>query len=117
MEEGTIVTVLIKEGDAVDKGDVIFEVETDKATLEMESPVAGIVKAILVKEGETIPVNNAILILADSDTEISQAYIDSVKSGGQQAPAAQSVQPLRRPLRPGACSGGRQRPQDRVLFQ
>ncbi len=43
MEEGTIVTILIKEGDEVNKGDVIFEVETDKATLEMESPGEGFV--------------------------------------------------------------------------
>ena len=38
MEEGTIVNCLIKAGDEVKKGDVIFEIETDKATLEMESP-------------------------------------------------------------------------------
>ena len=48
MEEGTIVTILIKEGDQVSKGDVIFEVETDKATLEMESPAEGFVKKVLI---------------------------------------------------------------------
>jgi len=63
MEECTIVNVLIAVGDEVNKGDVIFEVETDKATLEMESPAEGFVKAILVHCGDTVPVNTPILIL------------------------------------------------------
>ena len=44
MEEGTVVNCLVKVGDEVKKGDVIFEIETDKATLEMESPADGFVK-------------------------------------------------------------------------
>ena len=50
MEEGTIVNCLVNVGDEVAKGDVIFEVETDKATLEMESPGEGFVKHILVPD-------------------------------------------------------------------
>ena len=80
MEEGTVVTVLVKEGDQVSRGDIVFEVETDKATLEMESSADGVVKAILVSEGQTVPVNSAMLVLADEDEEISQAYIDSLSS-------------------------------------
>jgi len=52
MEEGTIVDCPVKVGDKVAKGDVIFEIETDKATLEMESPAAGFVKHIGVLVGE-----------------------------------------------------------------
>ena len=48
MEEGTVVNCLIKPGSEVKQGDVIFEIETDKATLEMESPADGFVKHILV---------------------------------------------------------------------
>ncbi|MHC4146523.1 MAG: biotin/lipoyl-containing protein [Planctomycetota bacterium] len=47
MEEGTIVNCLIQVDDEVKKGDVIFEIETDKATLEMESPADGFVKHII----------------------------------------------------------------------
>jgi pyruvate/2-oxoglutarate dehydrogenase complex dihydrolipoamide acyltransferase (E2) component len=47
MEEGTIVSCLVKTGDKVNKGDVLFEIETDKATLEMESPADGFVKHIV----------------------------------------------------------------------
>ena len=54
MEEGTIVNCLVKIGDEIQKGDVIFEIETDKATLEMESPADGFVKNIIVKLDETL---------------------------------------------------------------
>lgn len=54
MEEGTIVNTLVKVGDKISKGDVLFEVETDKATLEADSPFEGYVKAILVQNGEDV---------------------------------------------------------------
>ncbi|MBE0535699.1 MAG: 2-oxo acid dehydrogenase subunit E2 [Phycisphaerae bacterium] len=89
MEEGTIVTSLIKVGDTVAKGQVIFEVETDKATLEMESPGAGVVKAILVEAGETLPVNAPIAVFADEGTDIGQDFIDALRGGAvAAAPAA-----------------------------
>ena len=67
MEEGTVVNCLIKVGSEVKKGDVIFEIETDKATLEMESPADGFVKHILVETGQTLPVGATMLILGDKD--------------------------------------------------
>jgi len=82
MEEGTIVNTLVKVGDKVNKGDVLFEVETDKATLEADSPAEGYVKAILVQVGQTIPVNDPLLIVAAQDEEVSQAYIDSLLHEG-----------------------------------
>ncbi len=85
MEEGTIVNCLIKAGDEVKKGDVIFEIETDKATLEMESPADGFVKHILVKVDETLAVGEPVLILGDKDEEVPQSFIESLKTG---APAA-----------------------------
>jgi pyruvate dehydrogenase E2 component (dihydrolipoamide acetyltransferase) len=81
MEEGTIITALVKEGDKVDKGDVIFEIETDKATLEMESPASGFVKKILIDIGATVPVNTPILILGEKDEEVGQDFIDSLQDG------------------------------------
>jgi len=79
MEEGTIVGCNIKVGDAVKKGDCIFEIETDKATLEMESPADGFVKKILVQIGQTLPVGEPILILGEKDEVVSQSFIDSLK--------------------------------------
>ena len=92
MEEGTIVNCLSKVGDEVKKGDVIFEIETDKATLEMESPSDGFVKHILVEVDETLTVGAPLLVLGDKDEEVPQSFIDSLKG------AAPSVQPEAAPV-------------------
>lgn len=85
MEEGTIVSVNIKIDDEVKRGDVVFEIETDKATLEMESPVEGFVKAVLVKEGETIPVGDNLLVIGNKDDVLPAGYVDSLKQGAEPA--------------------------------
>lgn len=89
MEEGAILSCLVKAGQCVKKGDSIFEIETDKVTLELESPEDGFVKAITVKEGQTVHVGDLLLILGGKNEEIN---IDSVigknkKPGKTAAPA------------------------------
>jgi pyruvate dehydrogenase E2 component (dihydrolipoamide acetyltransferase) len=97
MEEGTIVNCLVKVGDEVKKGDVIFEIETDKATLEMESPAEGFVKYILAETDQTLPVGAPIMVVGDKDEEVPQSFVDSLKaaapapSGAEPAPAAPTV--------------------------
>ena len=93
MEEGTVVSVLIKEGDEIRKGDVIFEIETDKATLEMESPAEGYVKKILVEQGQTIPVNTALVIVGDKDEQVPQSFIDALSEGGSDAASQETAPP------------------------
>ena len=89
MEEGTIVDCRVKVGDEVKKGDVIFEIETDKATLEMESPAEGFVKHILTEVGQTLPVGEPLMILGEKDEEVPQSFVDSLKSSVPTAPAAE----------------------------
>ena len=60
MEEGAIVKWLKKEGDPVTKGDILFEIETDKANLEVESFFEGILLKIYIREGITVPVNTVV---------------------------------------------------------
>ena len=60
MEEGTILTWHKQVGDPIEKGEILFEVETDKAIMEVESNTTGTIKALLVAEGETVPVNTVI---------------------------------------------------------
>jgi len=60
MEEGTIISCMVNVGDEVKKSDIIFEIETDKATLEMESPADGFVKHILAEVGQTLPVDHKV---------------------------------------------------------
>ena len=90
MEEGTIVSCMVKVGDEVKKGDVIFEIETDKATLEMESPADGFVKYVLVETDQTLPVGDVLMILGEKDEEIPQSFIDSLKGSAPAAPAAEA---------------------------
>lgn len=80
MEEGTVVDCRVKVGDEVKKGDVIFEIETDKATLEMESPADGFVKHILVEVDQTLPVGEPMMILGEKEEQVMQSFIDSLKS-------------------------------------
>jgi pyruvate dehydrogenase E2 component (dihydrolipoamide acetyltransferase) len=85
MEEGTIVNCLVKVGDKVKKGDVLFEIETDKATLELESPAAGFVKHVIAQSGQTLPVGDPVLVLGTKDAQVSDAYLKSLAGA---APAA-----------------------------
>src|SRR6476659_354573 len=68
MEEGTLAKWHVKKGDAVKSGDVIAEIETDKATMEVEAVDEGVVEAILVPEGaQEVKVNTPIARLAGED--------------------------------------------------
>ncbi|MGI9364554.1 MAG: pyruvate dehydrogenase complex dihydrolipoamide acetyltransferase [Rhizobiaceae bacterium] len=71
MEEGNLAKWLVKEGDTVSAGDVIAEIETDKATMEVEAVDEGIVAKILVAEGtEGVQVNAVIAVLAEEGEEV-----------------------------------------------
>src|SRR5690606_17620423 len=69
MEEGKLAKWLVKVGDSVKSGDVLAEIETDKATMEVESVDEGVVKELLVAEGtDGVKVNTPIaLVLADGE--------------------------------------------------
>ncbi len=71
MAEGTLVRWLVAEGEAVEKGNVIAEIETDKATVEVESTYSGVVKRHLVEEGAVVPVNTPIAVIGAPDEEIN----------------------------------------------
>ena len=71
MEEGTVATWLKKVGDTVKEGDILAEIETDKATMEFESFYVGTLLYIGIKEGETAPVDSLLAILGKKDEDIS----------------------------------------------
>src|SRR5437660_10230633 len=60
MEEGTIARWLKSPGDEIKKGDILAEIETDKATMDLEAYEAGTLQQVLVQEGETVPVGQAV---------------------------------------------------------
>jgi pyruvate dehydrogenase E2 component (dihydrolipoyllysine-residue acetyltransferase) len=69
MDEGMVVAWLKNEGDRVEAGEILFEVETDKATMEVESPVAGYVRKLLAAAGETVPVTRVIALISTTADE------------------------------------------------
>ena len=75
MTEGNLIKWIVKEGDRVKAGDILAEIETDKATMEVEAVDEGIVKQLLVKEGqESVKINTPIAILFDEkDNMVNQA--------------------------------------------
>jgi pyruvate dehydrogenase E2 component (dihydrolipoamide acetyltransferase) len=83
METGKVIKWLKKEGDAIKGGDVIAEIETDKANVEMEAFGSGVLRKVVVGEGGQVPVGDLIAVIADPADNI-----DSVLAGAPQAPAA-----------------------------
>ncbi|MEN0098638.1 MAG: biotin/lipoyl-containing protein, partial [Brucella pseudogrignonensis] len=83
MEEGNLSKWLVKEGDKVTSGDVIAEIETDKATMEVEAVDEGVVAKLVVPAGtEGVKVNALIAILAEDGEDVAEAA-----KGGDSAPA------------------------------
>jgi pyruvate dehydrogenase E2 component (dihydrolipoamide acetyltransferase) len=71
MTDGTIATWLKKVGDAVEEGDMLAEIETDKATMEFECFYEGTILYIGVQEGETAPVDSLLIIIGNAGTDVS----------------------------------------------
>ncbi|MCY2688291.1 pyruvate dehydrogenase complex dihydrolipoamide acetyltransferase [Salinimicrobium sp. TH3] len=88
MEEGTVASWLKNEGDEVEEGEILAEIETDKATMEFESFYSGTLLYIGIKEGETAPVDAVLAIIGPKGTDVSSI----VESGGAAKPAASKKQ-------------------------
>ena len=88
MEEGTLAKWLVKEGDTVSSGDIIAEIETDKATMEVEAVDEGVVAKLMVAEGaEGVAVNAVIAVLAEEGEDASTATANNAAAAA--APAAE----------------------------
>jgi pyruvate dehydrogenase E2 component (dihydrolipoamide acetyltransferase) len=89
MEEGTLNVWRKREGDRIERGEVILEVETDKADMEYEAYVSGRLEKILVREGQTVPVGTPIAVVRlDSDGDEDVAALLARLSGATPAAAA-----------------------------
>jgi len=100
MAEGTLVRWVKTEGDEINKGDVLAEIETDKATVEVESSATGVVLKHLVDEGSIVPVSTPIAVVGEKGEEVSVEL--SADSGQQAAPekeTAQQTQPKPAPAK------------------
>jgi pyruvate dehydrogenase E2 component (dihydrolipoamide acetyltransferase) len=96
MEEGTIVDCKVSIGDHVKSGDVLFDVETDKATLEIESPADGYVKRIMVEVGGSYRIETPLLILGEKDEQVSDEFLRSLKASTPTTPTIAKSRPAKR---------------------
>ncbi|WP_425077440.1 pyruvate dehydrogenase complex dihydrolipoamide acetyltransferase [Psychroserpens sp. S379A] len=92
MEEGTVATWLKKVGDKVEEGDILAEIETDKATMEFESFHEGILLHIGVQEGETTKVDELLAIIGDDGEDISGLLSGSTSEAVIQSDSEESQQ-------------------------
>src|SRR5271169_5962267 len=91
MEKGNLAKWLKKEGDKVKSGDVIAEIETDKATMEVEAVDEGTIAKILIPEGtQDVAVNDVIAVLAGDGEDVKSAGAGAASTLPKAAPAAQA---------------------------
>src|SRR5207248_10881937 len=100
MESGKIIKWLKKEGDRIQGGDILAEVETDKADVEMEAFGAGVLRKILVPAGEKAPVGTLIGVIAEPTEDI--AAVLAAAPAPAAAPAAGRTSSARKDTRPEA---------------
>ena len=96
MEEGTLAKWLVKEGDTVSSGDIMAEIETDKATMEFEAVDEGVVGKILIEEGtEGVKVNTPIAVLLEEGEDASAlpAAAPAAAAVAEAAPAVEAPAP------------------------
>ena len=113
MESGTLAKWLVKEGDAVNSGDLLAEIETDKAVMEFEAVDEGVVGKLLIPEGaENIGVNTPIAILVEEGEEVPEgAEAETAAATGRKDPPPESTEsPEQAPIKTAAAQ-----PRDRVL--
>ncbi len=110
MEEGTILKWRKSEGDAVEKGEIILEIQTDKVEYEVESPDGGIILKTLAGEGEVVPCGDNIAVIGADGEDVSSF---APAGGGAPAPEpaapapAAPAAPVPQPAAPAPAAGGR----------
>src|SRR3954471_13674215 len=93
MEKGNLAKWLKKEGDKVKSGDIIAEIETDKATMEVEAVDEGTIAKIVVPEGTAdVPVNQVIAVLAGEGEDVKAAAAGAGKGAPARAPKPQPAE-------------------------
>lgn len=118
MEEGQVVAWLKGEGDPVAQGDVLAEIETDKATMELVARGDGVLRAVFAGEGDVVPVGEVIAVIAGADEEIAALTADAWSGDGKAAaaeatvPAALPEPPVSVPPTPAATATQPPAPED-----
>ena len=97
MEEGTVASWLKQEGDLVEEGDILAEIETDKATMEFESFYSGTLLHIGIQEGESAPVDDVLAVIGPAGTDVEAVLASagtSTDTVAETAPAEEVATPV-----------------------
>jgi pyruvate dehydrogenase E2 component (dihydrolipoamide acetyltransferase) len=92
MESGTIVRWLKSEGDQVEKGDALYELDTEKVTQEVEADASGVLLKILAQEGEEIEVGKRIAVIGEEGEDVPTGEAEEDAAAAEEAPAAEAEQ-------------------------
>jgi len=95
MQEGTILRWLKREGDPVQRGEIIAEIETDKANVEIEAYESGVLRRILLPEGTTVPVGQVIAVIAAPEDDVSRYEREAAPVPAVAAPKPAAAAPER----------------------
>ncbi|GAA4113747.1 pyruvate dehydrogenase complex dihydrolipoamide acetyltransferase [Aquimarina addita] len=91
MEEGVVAKWLVKKGDTISEGDILAEIETDKATMEFESFYDGVLLHIGIEEGETAPVDQLLAIIGEEGEDIS-GLLNGSEASKTEAPKEEKLE-------------------------
>jgi pyruvate dehydrogenase E2 component (dihydrolipoamide acetyltransferase) len=100
MAEGTLVRWVKSEGDRIERGEVLAEIETDKATVEVESQASGTILKLLAEEGAVLPIGKPIAVVGESGEEVD---VDALTGGASEESAEAEARPAKEP-RPAEAS-------------
>ena len=93
MAEGTLIRCVKKTGENVNKGEVLAEIETDKATVEVESSASGVVRKLLVDECAVVPVNSPIAIIGTAEEKLEEVAPQESQTPKVESQPAQVAEP------------------------
>jgi len=114
MEEGRILRWIKKEGDAIETGQALAEVETDKATVEMEAYTSGIIRKLVIAEGQFAKIGQQIAVIGTADEDIT-ALLPAADAAPAVVPAAPPAAQAPAPPRPAAAAAPAPAPGGRGL--
>ena len=100
MEEGKLIEWKVAEGDAVAQGDVVAEIETDKANMDVEALGGGVLRKIVVQAGATVPVGALIGVIAEPDESIDDLLAEAEAAGGDGSAEGPAEEPATEPAAP-----------------
>ena len=100
MEEGQISRWLKKEGDKVSMGEPLAEIDTDKATMEMQALANGVLRRILINEGQSAPLGQTIAVIGEPNEDIESLLAEAPAPAKQEQPKQEQAKPQEQPAPP-----------------